>query len=245
MLFRAFVAAVMVLGFGLHISSAQEPVDGATPAPVVPANSALKDPSSYALGFDLGSNLSKGKFSEKEIEAKDFMVGFLDALNKREPKLDPQQLEAAFQALQQRMQKKMVEIAKQNLERANAYLEANKKKKGDVTITTKSGLQYEVIKSGNGKQPTLTDTVVVHYEGKLMDGTVFDSSIRRNKPETFPLTRVVPGWTEALQRMKVGDKWLVTLPPNLGYGERGNPDGDIGPNELLIFEMELLDVVKK
>jgi FKBP-type peptidyl-prolyl cis-trans isomerase len=102
-----------------------------------------------------------------------------------------------------------------------------------------------VIKSGNGKQPTLTDSVVVHYEGKLLSGFEFDSSLKRGQPATFPLTRVVPGWTEVLQRMKVGDKWLVTIPPSLGYGERGNPDAEIEPNELLIFEMELLDVVKK
>jgi FKBP-type peptidyl-prolyl cis-trans isomerase len=244
MLFRAFVAAVACLGFGLEFAVAQEPVTGqATPAPIIQANSAFKDPSSYALGFDVGSSFVQRKMTDKDIESKDFLTGFIDALSKRDPKLDPAQMEAAFQALQQRMQKKMLEIAKQNQEKANAYLEANKKKDG--VQVTKTGLQYQVIKSGNGKQPTLTDTVVVHYEGKLLSGFEFDSSIKRGQPATFPLTRVVPGWTEVLQRMKVGDKWLVTIPPSLGYGERGNPDAEIEPNELLIFEMELLDVVKK
>ena len=135
----------------------------------------------------------------------------------------------------------MLELAKENMERAKAHLETNKKKDG--VQTTKTGLQYQVLKTGNGKTPTLTDTVVVHYEGKLLNGIVFDSSIARNQPMTHPVSKFVPGWTEALQRMKVGDKWLVTIPPSLGYGEEGFQS--IGPNELLIFELELLDVVKK
>jgi FKBP-type peptidyl-prolyl cis-trans isomerase len=244
MLFRAFVAAVACLGLGLDFGMAQEPVTGQpTPAPIIQANAALKDPSSYALGFDVGSSFVQRKMTDKEVDSKDFLTGFIDALAKRDPKLDPAQMEAAFQALQQRMQKKMLEIAKVNQEKATAYLETNKKKDG--VQVTKTGLQYQVIKSGNGKQPTLTDSVVVHYEGKLLSGFEFDSSLKRGQPATFPLTRVVPGWTEVLQRMKVGDKWLVTIPPSLGYGERGNPDAEIEPNELLIFEMELLDVVKK
>ncbi len=119
------------------------------------------------------------------------------------------------------MQKKIVEIAKQNLEKSNKYLEANKKKDG--VQTTKSGLQYQVVAAGSGKQPAVTDTVTVNYEGKIIDGTVFDSSIERKKPETFAIQQTVPGFAEALQRMKVGDKWIVTIPPALGYGERGFP----------------------
>jgi len=221
---------------------AQEPIGGAQIAPIVPAAAAIKDPSSYALGFDVGSSFVQRQMSEKEIDAKEFVNGFFDALSKKEPKLNPQQMEAAFQALQQRMQKKVLEVAKQNLAKAKAYLEENKKKDGVQTLP--SGLQYTVLKTGSGKQPTLVDTAVVHYEGKLIDGLVFDSSLKRNKPEPFEIGRVVKGWTEALQRMKVGDKWLVTLPPELGYGEGGFPP-DIGPNEALIFEMELLDVIKK
>jgi FKBP-type peptidyl-prolyl cis-trans isomerase FklB len=245
MFFRATAALLTTLGFlalGATHGYSQEQVGGAALAPVVPAGNTLKDPSSYALGFNVGSNFAKGKMSEKELDGKDFLLGFLDALSKRESKLTPQQVDAAFQALEQRMQKKMLEIAKQNMDKATAYLEANKKKDG--VQTTKSGLQIQVIKTGNGKQPTLTDSVVAHYEGKLIEGTVFDSSIKRNKPETFPVSMVVPGWTEAIQRMKVGDKWVITLPPSLGYGEGGAPP-DIGPNEALIFEIELLEVVKK
>jgi FKBP-type peptidyl-prolyl cis-trans isomerase FklB len=244
MLFRAVAAFLLVSGLLVFASKecrAQEQVGGAAPAPVVPAGAAIKDPSSYALGFNVGTNFAKNKMSDKELDGKEFLIGFLDALSKREPKLTPQQMEAAFQALEQRMQKKMLEIAKENLDRANVYLEANKKKDGVVTL--KSGLQYVIMKTGTGKQPTLTDSVVAHYEGKLIDGTIFDSSIKRNQPATFPVSKVVPGWTEVLQRMKVGDKWLVTLPPALGYGENGAPP-DIGPNEALIFEIELLEVKK-
>jgi FKBP-type peptidyl-prolyl cis-trans isomerase len=245
MLFRATPALLSLLGLLTACPGfcpAQEQVGGATPAPIVSVGSALKDPSSYALGFSIGSNFAKGQVSDKELEAKDFLVGFVDALSKREPKLTPQQLDAAFQAFDKRMQAKMLEIAKGNLEKANAYLEANKKKDGVQTL--KSGLQYVVLKTGTGKTPTINDTFVAHYEGKLIDGTVFDSSIKRNQPLSLPVTQVVKGWTEALQRMKVGDKWLITLPPALGYGEEGSPAGGIGPNEALIFELELLDVIK-
>jgi len=242
MLFRVCVAFVALLSSGLSFTFSQEQAGEAAPAPIVLAGNALKDPSSYALGFNVGSDLARTKLSEKEMDVKEFMIGFLDALNEREPKLDDNQMQAAFMALQQRMQKKMLEIGKSNMEKSMAYLEANKKKDGVQLI--KSGIQYQVLKTGNGKQPTLTDSVIVHYEGKLVDGTIFDSSIKRNEPASFKVNQVVPGWTEVLQRMKVGDKWLVTIPPSLGYGERGGPNGMIGPNEALIFEMELLDVKK-
>jgi len=242
MLFRVCVAFVALLSSGLSFTFSQEQAGEAAPAPIVSAGNALKDPSSYALGFNVGSDLARTKLSEKEMDVKEFMIGFLDALNEREPKLDDNQMQAAFMALQQRMQKKMLEIGKSNMEKSMAYLEANKKKYGVQLI--KSGIQYQVLKTGNGKQPTLTDSVIVHYEGKLVDGTIFDSSIKRNEPASFKVNQVVPGWTEVLQRMKVGDKWLVTIPPSLGYGERGGPNGMIGPNEALIFEMELLDVKK-
>ena len=242
MLFRTTVALASVLVIGMVHCQAQEKVGGATPAaPIVPAGSAIKDSSSYALGFSLGGDLAQGGIAEKDIDTKDLLLGILDALAKKEPKLTEAQFREAMMALQQKVQKKMIEVAKQNLEKANAYLEANKKKDG--VQTTRTGLQYQVIKTGTGKQPTVTDTVVCHYEGKLINGTVFDSSIKRNEPASFPVSKVVPGWTEALQRMKVGDKWLLTLPPSLAYGEAGSPPV-IGPNETLIFELELLDVKK-
>ena len=127
-----------------------------------------------------------------------------------------------------------------NLKAGEDFLAANAKKEG--VKTTASGLQYKVIKSGSGPSPKPTDTVKVHYNGTLIDGTVFDSSIRRGSPATFPVNGVIPGWTEALQLMKVGDKWQLFIPAKLAYGEQG--PGPIGPNATLIFDVELLGIEK-
>ena len=238
---RTNVAGISLILVGIGCCHAQEKIGGAAPAPIVQANESMKDPSSYAMGFTIGSNLAQDGFGDKDLESKDFLIGILDALAKKEPKLTQDKFQEAIKTLQQRIQKKMIETAKLNLEKANAYLETNKKKNG--VETTRSGLQYQVIKSGTGKQPMITDTVLCHYEGKSITGVVFDSSIKRGTAASFPVSGVVPGWTEALQRMKVGDKWMLTLPPSLGYGEQGSPPL-IGPNEVLIFELELLEVKK-
>ncbi len=122
-----------------------------------------------------------------------------------------------------------------------AFLAANAKKEG--VLTTASGLQYKVIKSGNGESPKLSDTVKVHYHGTLIDGTVFDSSVQRGQPVSFPVGGVIPGWVEALQLMKVGDKWQLFIPAKLAYGDQ-SPSPTIPPNSVLIFEVELLDIQK-
>ena len=201
-------------------------------------NTGLKDAKSYALGWKVGKDMSSAGLDDKDFDAKEFADGFIDALTKK-AKLNDEQLKAAFMSLQERIQKKMIESGRKNVEKANEFLKTNKEAEG--VQTTKSGLQYRVVKAGKGKTPTLTSTVKVHYEGKLLDGTVFDSSIKRNEPIEFPVNGVIAGWTEALQRMKVGDKWILFIPPGLAYGEQGSPP-DIGPNELLTFEVELLDV---
>ena len=123
--------------------------------------------------------------------------------------------------------------------KGETYLKENAKKEGVKTLP--SGLQYKVVKEGSGKSPKATDTVSVHYRGTLIDGTEFDSSIKRGEPAEFPVNRVIKGWTEALQLMKEGDKWMLYIPSHLAYGERG-AGGAIGPNETLIFEVELLKV---
>ena len=122
-----------------------------------------------------------------------------------------------------------------------AFLTANARKEG--VITTASGLQYKIIKSGTGESPKLTDTVKVHYQGTLIDGKIFDSSIQRGQPISFLVNRVIPGWVEALQLMKVGDKWQLFIPANLAYGDR-SPSQAIPPNSVLIFEVELLAIEK-
>lgn len=132
--------------------------------------------------------------------------------------------------------------AQGNLEEGNAFLQQNKLKEG--VVTTESGLQYEILTEGSGEKPTAEDQVRVHYHGTLIDGTVFDSSVERGEPAVFGVSQVISGWTEALQLMPVGSKWKVYIPSELAYGERG-AGGDIGPNSTLIFEVELLEIVKE
>ena len=153
---------------------------------------------------------------------------------------DYQQTMQKFQAtMEEKANAEAQKAASENSEKGKAYLAENAKKEG-VKVTA-SGLQYEVIKEGTGKKPAATDTVSVHYEGTLINGQVFDSSIRRGQPVEFPLSRVIPGWTEGVQLMSVGSKYRFVIPSNLAYGEHG-AGGAIGPNETLIFEVELLDI---
>jgi FKBP-type peptidyl-prolyl cis-trans isomerase FklB len=240
MLLRTNLSLLFILLLSVANCHAQETVGG-VPAPIVPAGAAIKDTSSYAIGFNIGGGLAQDGFSDKDIEGKDFMIGLLDALAKKEPKLTQAQFQDGLKSLQQRLEKKMIEVAKLNLEKANAFLEANKKKEG--VQVTKTGLQYQVLKSGTGKSPTFTDTVVCHFEGKLIDGRLFESSIKKNQPAILPIAKLPLGWSEGLQRMKVGDKWTLVMPPNLAFGEQGSPP-IVGPNEAIILELELLEIQK-
>lgn len=232
--------AMFVVPFASQVVSAQDAPKVIVPAPVVPSqgDTGLKDPKSYAIGFQIGKDISASGLSAEDLELKELLEGFTDGLAGKS-KLNDQQMQQAMASLEEQMKAKMIQKSRKNLERANDFLKTNKDKEG--VQTTKSGLQYQAIKSGSGKTPALTSTVKVHYEGKLLDGKIFDSSIARGEPIEFPVNGVIPGWTEALQRMKVGDKWKLFIPPGLAYGERG-AGRDIGPNELLVFEVELLDV---
>jgi FKBP-type peptidyl-prolyl cis-trans isomerase FklB len=142
----------------------------------------------------------------------------------------------------QKQQEQMAALAGKNSAEGQAFLTKNKTAEGVVTLP--SGLQYKILKAGEGKKPGLDDTVSCHYRGTLINGTEFDSSLKRNEPTSFPVKGVIKGWTEALQLMPVGSKWQLFVPPNLAYGERG-AGGAIGPNATLIFEVELLSIKEK
>ena len=198
---------------------------------------------SYAIGLEIGTTLKK---LPAEIDFAVFIQAVEDGLKGKEPLLTQQQaieIKKEFgKKVQEDRVRKREELAEKNLKEGEAFLTGNKKKKG--VITTESGLQYLVLQEGDGPKPKATDLVKVHYSGKLIDGTEFDSSYKRGNPTTLSLKRVVPGWTEALQLMKVGSKYRVFIPSKLAYGNRSRSQ-KIGPNSVLIFELELLDIEKK
>lgn len=201
---------------------------------------------SYAIGYKTGEQM-KGRMDDLEFEA--FIAGMRDAATGGEGdmRLTAEEMDEAITTYQQKkfaeMEAEMKKEADDNAAAGKTFRDENGAKEGVTTL--ENGLQYEVLASGEDGAvvPTLEDTVVAHYHGTLADGTVFDSSVERGEPATFPLNRVIQGWQEALTRMKVGDKWRIVIPPELGYGESGVGDV-IGPNATLVFEVELLDVQK-
>ncbi|MFH1706535.1 MAG: FKBP-type peptidyl-prolyl cis-trans isomerase [Planctomycetota bacterium] len=195
---------------------------------------------SYVIGLEVGRSL---KDLSKEVSVDAFLKGFNDGLNNAKPALSDMEMEMARNALMRRMQELRAEQTKkagdENVTKGKAFLEENQKQPG--VIVTASGLQYTVIKEGEGAKPKATDKVQVHYEGKLIDGTVFDSSIQRDKPAEFGVNQVIKGWTEALQLMSVGAKYKLVIPADLAYGPQG-AGGRIPPNAVLVFEVELLEI---
>lgn len=192
------------------------------------------DSLSYSVGILVAQNLKSQGFDK--LDAPSLAQGIADVLSGAQTRLDANQANAVVQNY---MMEKSQSAGKENLEKGRKFLEENGKREGVVTLP--SGLQYEVMKAGDGPSPKATDKVTVHYHGTLIDGTVFDSSVERGQPATFPVNGVIKGWVEALQLMKVGDKWKLFIPSELAYGSRG-AGGDIGPNEVLIFEVELLSI---
>ena len=189
---------------------------------------------SYGLGTLVAANLKQQGGDSLDLEA--LTEGIKDVyLNKTLQVPNEEAMTIVQDYMQKAMEKKTAKLKGEG----QAFLEANKTKEG--VKTTASGLQYKVITEGKGKQPTAKDNVTVHYTGKLLNGTVFDSSVQRNEPATFGVSQVIPGWTEALQLMKEGDKWILFIPSDLAYGERG-AGGEIPPHSALIFEVELLKV---
>ncbi|MFZ5637225.1 MAG: FKBP-type peptidyl-prolyl cis-trans isomerase [Pseudomonadota bacterium] len=206
---------------------------------------------SYMIGMDIGKSLKPMK---DDIDMATLQRAINDVFGDKKPLLSDEQAMQVMQAFavkmqakqQQEMEKKQAEMAaqgKKNLEAGKAFLAANGKKPG--VVTTASGLQYQVVTEGRGPKPKADDSVKVHYTGTLLDGTKFDSSLDRNEPAQFVLNSVVPGWTEALQLMPVGSKYKLWIPASLGYGEQGTPGGPIPPNATLVFDVELVEIVKQ
>ena len=193
----------------------------------------------YTIGTQMGRQLS---ISKGDIDLDALKLGIKDVFLGAKLKLSNDEMRQAITVYQENIQKNQMAKMKMIKTKSSAYLESNKKKKGVITLP--SGLQYKVLKSGTGKvSPKATDTVVTHYHGTLIDGTVFDSSVQRGEPVSFPVNRVIAGWTEALQKMKVGDKWQLVIPSDLAYGDRGTPP-KIGPGAALVFDVELLEIKK-
>ena len=200
------------------------------------------DKLSYALGHNIGHQLI-GMGLKESLNIDDFAAGIADVLQGGEPKMEHEEvhevLEHYFAELEERQQAEAAERGKAAKGEGEAFLAENKKRAG--VVTTPSGLQYEIVKEGNGRQPKASDTVRCHYEGTLIDGTVFDSSYRRGVPADFGLRQVIAGWTEGVQLMKEGSIFKFYIPYNLAYGERG-AGADIPPYAALIFTVELIKV---
>ena len=259
---KPFIVAVAALAFGLiplgNAQAQQTPASGAQttsatkPTPATAAKPAQapgdkpaapvlfksdKEKDSYAVGLNIGLGLRK---QPVDPDTASVLRGMKDALSDSKPLLTPDEVGAALNELQGEAQKNAEE---RNMKEADDFLAANKTKDGVVTLP--SGLQYKILTAGTGAKPTASDTVVCNYSGRLIDGTEFDSSYKRGKPAEFPVGGVIKGWTEALQLMPVGSKWQLYIPSDLAYGARGAGGGAIGPNQALIFDVELISIKGK
>jgi FKBP-type peptidyl-prolyl cis-trans isomerase len=197
---------------------------------------------SYAIGRDMGTNLAP---AQGRLDEAAFLRGLREAMDGVDAALPQEELRASLQTFSQQIQEEQraqrEAEGQANLEEGEAYLAENEQR-AEVTVT-ESGLQYEVVEEGDGPRPQPGDQVRLHYRGTLVDGTEFDSSYERGEPTTFPVEGVIPGFSEALQLMPVGSTWRIVIPSELGYGPQGAGQ-DIGPNETLVFEIELLDIVE-
>jgi len=217
----------------LQVKKLQTEIEQLKKPKVVDLNTANKK-AGYGMGVLFANNIKGQGGDSLDVEA--MLAAIKDVFEKKTLLLDQQ---SCLPIVQQYMQQAVEKKGAVTKEQGRAFLENNKKNEG--VITTATGLQYKVLKAGTGKTPTTTNNVTVHYTGKLIDGTIFDSSVQRGQPASFSLTQVISGWTEALQLMKEGDKWMLYIPYDLAYGERGQ-GGQIPPYAALIFEVELIKV---
>lgn len=191
---------------------------------------------SYAIGYQFANQL---KGDNMDVDADALTQAIKDILAGKESQLTMDQMQAAATSMQKKREEQQMAIAEENKKAGQAFMAKHKTEKGVTELP--NGIQYTVIKDGSGKQPAVTDTVKVHYRGTLINNVEFDSSYSRGEPAEFPINQVIKGWQEIVPKMKVGSKWKVVIPSDLAYGPRG-AGGAIGPNETLIFEIELLEI---
>jgi FKBP-type peptidyl-prolyl cis-trans isomerase len=216
--------------------------------PAEPLLQTQKDKASYAIGMSVGSSIAKNtKQDQVDLDPALVARGLKDALSGQKTLLTEEEAKAVITELTNDVKKRQQELfqaaSEKNKKEGEDFLAANKTKADVVTLP--SGLQYKILQEGSGPKPAATDTVVCNYRGTLLDGTEFDSSTKHGQPVTLTVGQVIKGWTEALQLMPVGSKWQLYLPPSLAYGDRGTPNGPIGPNATLIFDVELLSIQPK
>lgn len=240
------LSVVSMVGVLRMIGHAAEPLAPPKSATVQPLATPAEE-LGYALGYRIGQRIiADHKAMGTPLDAAALGRGLADAVREAPPQLDQKGFERVLSEFEKRMEErgreiaaKMEAAARENLAKGQQFLEANAKRPG-ITVLP-NGLQYEVLKPGAGQKPTADSVVRAHYKGTHIDGTEFDGTDPAGEPAEFPLRGVIPGWQEALQQMGVGAKWRVWLPPNLGYGEEGSPPA-IEPNEVLIFEIELVGI---
>jgi len=195
------------------------------------------DKVSYGIGLQLAQQVKSQSFAGFSLDS--LIIGLSDVFNNKPLRFSESEMQAAFSAINQQVQTAAASASADNKAAGNTFLEENAKKEG--VITTESGLQYEILTAGTGPKPGQHDTVVTHYHGSLIDGSVFDSSVERGEPAQFPVNGVIQGWIEALQLMPVGSKWRLAIPSDLAYGDQGSAPV-IGPGATLIFEIELIEI---
>jgi FKBP-type peptidyl-prolyl cis-trans isomerase FklB len=245
------IVAIGPLGAMLAPASAQGDPAATSPANPVEAIKTDKDKLSYAIGASLGARLRR---ESVDVDAALVTRGIKDGFSGAGMLFSEHEISVIVSALENELQKKRMTAEAERIVAANAFAEKNKKageaflaenKKKEGVVTLDSGLQYKILKAGEGKKPSTEDTVVCHYRAGFIDGTELDSSYKKNKPVDIPLKGAIKGWSEALQLMPAGSKWQLFIPPSLAYGEAGAPRSRIGPNATLIFDVELVSIKDK
>jgi FKBP-type peptidyl-prolyl cis-trans isomerase FklB len=245
---KASSAAAGVAGSKTEAAKARNPASHGVPAAQSHAKTQArtlteKEKRGYALGVQVSTDIARQGI---EVDPHLLLQGMTDVLTGNKLLMSFEDMNATLAEMQKEQREKlaaaMKEYSQKNKKDGEAFLAANKTEDGVVSLP--SGLQYKILKAGDGRKPGLDDKVVCNYRGTLLDGTEVDSSYKRKEPSTLPITGVIKGWTEALQLMPVGSKWQIFVPSDLAYGEQGNRGG-IGPNATLIFEVELLSILDK